>query len=226
MSVSSDIKEYLSSDGIKRSSCCLTAFDAGKEGKPLAEKCAACRNHYVAGAFAASGTVTDPSKDFHLEIKATEAVAVTLQEILADEGLEPGSCAMHGGKVRLYYKGSSRISDFLTLIGAARFALEFMEHEVMRNVRSKENRRSNAEFANIDRAATAAAEQIRAIALLKDRGALSSLSDELVATARKREENPFMPLGELCKEFSPPISKSGLSHRLKRLVEEADKLKI
>ena len=77
----------------------------------------------------------------------------------------------------------------------------------------------------IDRAATAAAEQIRAIALLKERGALSLLSDELIATAKKREENPFMALGELCKEFSPPISKSGLSHRLKRLVEEAEKLK-
>ena len=225
MSVSSDIKDFLSSDGIKRSGCCLSAFEAGRAGEPLEETCAACRNHYVAGAFVGGGTVTDPSKDFHLEIKAAPDTSRALKEILEEEGLAPGECFLRGGKVRLYYKGSSRISDFLTFVGASRFALEFMEYEIMRSVRSKENRRSNAEFANIDRAATAAAEQMRAIALLKEKGALSLLSDELIATARKREENPFMPLGELCKEFSPPISKSGLSHRLKKLVEEADKLK-
>ncbi|MBQ3081328.1 MAG: DNA-binding protein WhiA [Clostridia bacterium] len=225
MSVSSEIKDFLSSDGIKRGKCCENAFEAGKAGLPLSELCPACRNHYVAGAFVGGGTVTDPSKDFHLEIKAADNVSAFLKSVLAEEGLEAGECPLRGGKVRLYYKGSSRISDFLTFVGASKFALEFMEYEVMRSVRSKENRRSNAEFANIDRAATAAAEQMRAIALLKEKGALSLLSDELIATARKREENPFMPLGELCKEFSPPISKSGLSHRLKKLVEEADKLK-
>jgi len=105
-----------------------------------------------------------------------------------------------------------------------KFALEVMEKEVIKNVRYKENRKSNAELANIDRAATAAAEQTRAIRLLRERGAFNAMSEELVLTAKLREENPFMPLGELCKVFSPPISKSGLSHRLKRIMEEADKL--
>ncbi len=224
MSVSSEIKDYLSGEDIKRSECCAAAFEKGKNGALLEEKCAACRNHYVAGAFVGNGTVTDPLKGFHLDIKATASVAKALNEVLAEEDLTPGMCEMRGGKVRLYYKGSSRISDFLTFIGASKYALEFMEQEVLRNLRSKENRMANAEFANIDRAATAAAEQIRAIAFLREKGVLSSLPDELIATAKVREANPFMPLGELCREFSPPISKSGLSHRLKRLIAEADKL--
>jgi len=214
MSVSAEIKEYLSSADIKRSGCCKSAFEAGRAGLALAEGCGACVNHYLAGFFVGSGTVTDPSKDFHLDIKAEASRALELTELLRDEGLEPGSCEARGGKVRLYYKGSSKISDFLTLIGASKYALEVMEHEVMKNVRSKENRKANAELANVDRAATAAAEQIRAIALLKNCGALSALPDELILTAKTREENPFMSLTELCAMFSPPISKSGLSHGL------------
>lgn len=223
MSVSAEIKEYLSSADIKRGECCKVAFESGKAGLALSKECGACVSHYLAGFFVGSGTITDPSKDFHLDIKAQPDRAAELAELLKEEGLEAGSCEARGGKTRLYYKGSSKISDFLTLIGASRYALEVMEHEVMKNVRSKENRRANAELANVDRAATAAAEHIRAISFLKNCGALSALPDELVLTAKIREENPFMSLTELCGVFSPPISKSGLSHRLKRLVAEADK---
>ena len=140
MSVSSEIKDYLSGEDIKRSACCTAAFENGKNGTPFSEKCAACRNHYVAGAFVGGGTVTDPLKSFHLDIKTTSETACALKGILAEEDLAPGECEMRGGKKRLYYKGSSRISDFLTFIGASKYALEFMEQEVMRNLRSKENR--------------------------------------------------------------------------------------
>ena len=225
MSVSSEIKGYLSSTDIKRSECCKNAFKEGVLGKALSEQCPSCINHYLAGYFVGSGTMTDPLKDFHLDIKVAPEMANHLTELLMNEGLEPRSCPTRGSRIRLYYKGSSKISDFLTFIGASKYALEVMEHEVMKNVRSKENRKANAELANVDRAATAAAEQIRAIKKLKKHGALHSLPEELVKTAKIREENPFMSLTELCGMFSPPISKSGLSHRLKRLLAEADGIK-
>lgn len=223
MSVSADIKEHLQND-IKRSACCANAFENGKNGENFKEVCPACRASFLAGVFVGCGTVTDPEKDFHLDMKVPRALAGRVASILEEEGLTPGACSMRGGKVRLYYKVSALISDFLTYIGAMKYALEVLETEVIKSVRGKENRISNAELANMDRAATAAAEQMRAIAILKKHGALNQLSEELVMTARIREENPFMALGELCTVFSPPISKSGLSHRLKRIIEEADKL--
>lgn len=223
MSVSADIKAYLESE-IKRANCCDAAFECGKAGLNYKELCPACRASFIAGVFVGCGTVTDPEKDFHLDMKVPHSLAGRVASILEEEGLTPRACSMRNGKVRLYYKVSALISDFLTYVGAMKYALEVMETEVIKNVKSRENRKFNAELANIDRAATAAAEQMRAIAVLKKHGALNQLSEELALTARIREENPFMPLGELCKEFSPPISKSGLSHRLKRITEEADKL--
>lgn len=222
MSVSSDIKNFLCTE-VKRSGCCRAAFEAGRRGEGFEERCASCRASYVAGVFTGFGTVTDPEKDFHLDIKAPRFVAVRVSSVLAEEGITPHASAKSGGKVRLYYKVSSLISDFLTYIGAGKYALEVMEAEVIKSVRSDENRKSNAELANVDRAATAAAEQIRAIETLKKHGALSRLPEELALTAKIREENPFMPLEELRMQFSPPISKSGLCHRLKRIREEADR---
>ena len=223
MSVSADIKAYLETE-IKRAECCEAAFNCGKEGVGFKEKCPSCKASFIAGVFVGNGTITNPERDFHLDMKVPHTLASRVASILDEEGLTPRACSMRGGKVRLYYKVSALISDFLTYVGAMKYALEVMETEVIKNVKSRENRKFNAELANIDRAATAAAEQMRAIDILKKHGALNQLSEELIVTARIREENPFMPLGELCLEFSPPISKSGLSHRLKRIIQEADKL--
>lgn len=224
MSVSADIKAFLCSGEVKRSACCAAAFEDGRECRPFKERCRACRSAYVAGVFVSCGSVTDPTKGFHLDIKAPRTVARRVAAILEEEGLTPRACSVGDDRLRLYYKVSALISDFLTFIGAGKFALDVMEAEVIKNIRSTENRRSNAVLANIDRAATAAAEQMRAIEVLKKHGTLNALPEELVLTARLREENPFMPLDELRTVFSPPISKSGLSHRLKRIIEEADKL--
>lgn len=223
MSVSSEIKSYLECE-VSRDECCEKAFEAGKSGQAFTETCPGCRASYIAGVFTAYGTVTDPSKSFHLDIKAPRDTARRTAGLLEEEGLTPGACSMKNGKIRLYYKVSSAISDFLTYIGAAKYALTVMEAEVIKDVRCEETRKANAELANIDRAATAAAEEIRVISILKKHGALNSLPDELRQTAAAREKYPFMPLGELCLQFSPPISKSGLSHRFKRLAEEADRL--
>lgn len=225
MSVSSDIKEFLRSDELKRKTCCAEAFENGMHGVIYKECCPACRGAFVGGVFAGGGTVTDPTKSFHLDIKADRALAEKVAAILTEEGISPKCCVQKGERLRLYYKDSPSISDFLTFIGASRFALEFMQREVINSVRFEENRKYNAEMANIDRAATAAAEQILSIGKLKSHGVLEGLPPELKETARLREENPELSLAELKELFSPPISKSGLNHRLKRLEEEARRIK-
>lgn len=224
MFVSADIKEYLSSDSIKRASCCVSAFEAGRAGTGYVKGCGACLQHYVAGVFVACGTVANPTKGYHLALKPAEADIEALSALLTAAGFPPRVGVTRSNKPRLYYKDGDTIIDFLTYIGAGKFSMAMIQEKITKEIRAMENRRSNAEFANLDRAATAAAEQSRAIALLKKHGALSSLSKELEETANIREQNPFMPLGELCMQFSPPISKSGLNHRLKRLIDEADKL--
>lgn len=223
MSVSSEIKDFLASE-VVRGACCEDAFGAGKRGEGFAGRCEGCRASYTAGVFAGAGTATDPSKGFHLEMKVAPETAERLLPILQAEGLAPKTCPAQKGKIRLYYKDSAAISDFLAYIGASKYALAVMEAEVIRSVRGKETRKINAELANIDRAATAAAEQLRAIEKLKAHGALGSLPAELAETAELRLKHPYMPLGELRRQFSPQLSKPGLSHRLKRLLAEADRL--
>lgn len=224
MSVSADIKQYLAEEIQRRKPCCRASFEDGSEGRIYKEQCPVCRSAFIGGAFLGYGSITDPEKAFHLELKVEAAFGDKLSAVLAEEGIEPRAYSLKGGRVRLYYKTSGAISDFLTFVGASRFALEVMDKEVMNSIKFKENRKSNAAIANMDRTATAAAEQQLVIKELKKHGVLESLGDELKETARLREENPDASLGELCLMFSPPISKSGLNHRFKRLAEEAEKL--
>lgn len=224
MAFSTEIKDYLKEEIQKKRDCCKDAFGKGRYGVIYTERCPNCRSAFISGVFTGFGTVTDPEKDYHLEIKASERLSEKVEAILIEEGIEP-KLYEKDGKRRLCYKVSGAIGDFLTFIGASRFALEVMETEVMKSVRNDENRRSNAEIANIDRAATAAAEQLLAIGILRSCGALESLPDELKTTACLREEHPEASLSELAAMFSPPISKSGLSHRFKKLMEEARRIR-
>lgn len=224
MSVSAEIKSCLT-ETERRNVCCRESFEIGKAGGIYKERCPACRSAFTAGVFTGFGSMTDPEKAFHLDMRLEAHLADKLAAILAEEGLQPRQHALKGGKVRLYYKVSSAISDFLTYIGASKYALAVMEKEVYNSVKFKENREANAVIANLDRFATAAAEQRLSISILKECGAIESLPEELKETARLREEYPDMPLSELAQMFAPPISKSGLNHRLKRLAEEARKVK-
>ena len=224
MSMSADIKNELL-EAKRRAPCCEDAFNLGLCSVALTEKCPDCPREYMAGVFVARGTMTDPAKSYYLSIKADKPLAERLEALLRAAGLPPLKSPLKGDSLRLYFKESEKIEDFLTYIGASKFTLEMVELDVLKTLRNKENRISNAEYANMDRTAMAAAEQLKAIKLLRERGMLTSLPEELAKTAKLREENPSMPLNDLCRRFSPSISKSGLNHRLKRLIEEAERLR-
>jgi hypothetical protein len=120
-----------------------------------------------------------------------------------------------------YFKQSDHIEDFLTAIGAPVAAMEIMTSKLERNLRGSVNRRVNCDSANLDKAVAASQNQIDAIGRLRDRGLLEELPDKLQETARLRVENPELTLSQLAELFSPPISKSALNHRLRKLVELA-----
>lgn len=223
LSFSSDIKEYLSSLQEKRP-CCRTAFENGSNGNELetiCEKDIAC---YIRGVFMKYGFVSTPDKSNELTLSFTDDFIFYINAVLESAGLE-ARIGKRKNKQILYYKGSEKIEDFLAFIGASKFTLILMEQKVIKELRGNANRLTNAETANLDRMAKAAAEQCEAIHLLIEKKEYAKLSAELKECADLRLANPDISLDELKLLFENPISKSGLNHRLKKLIELAANVK-
>ena len=184
------------------------------------EEC--CKAAFLRGAFLAGGSVTDPGKGYHLEITTThQSVAretfALMREVM---GFSPKTASRGGGQV-LYLKQSDQISDFLTYIGAQVAAMGIMEARLEKELNNKVNRRCNCDDANTSKVVEAAQEQLAAIRKLRSQGMLESLPGKLRQAAAAREENPESALTELAQMMEPPITKSAMSHRLKKLVELA-----
>ena len=184
------------------------------------EEC--CKAAFLRGAFLAGGSVTDPGKGYHLEMSTThqsvsrETFAL-MREVM---GFSPKTASRGGGQV-LYLKQSEQISDFLTYIGAPVAAMGIMEARLEKELNNKVNRRCNCDDANTSKVVEAAQEQLAAIRTLRVRGQLEGLPGKLRQAAAAREENPESALAELAEMMQPPITKSAMNHRLKKLVELA-----
>lgn len=180
------------------------------------------REAFLRGAFLCGGSVTDPEKRYHLELTTDHFfVARELIALLQDMGFEPGFIQRSGNYVT-YFKASNVIEDVLTTIGASNSAMEIMSAKIEKDMTNTVNRKVNCDTANVLKTVMASASQIDAIGKLRERGAFDALPEKLKDAAILREANPEMPLSELAKEAG--ISKPGLSHRLKRLIEIAEAL--
>ena len=181
-----------------------------------------CKVSFLKGAFLAGGSVTDPEKGYHLELATTHhSVAregyALLQEVL---NFSPKVAARGGGQV-LYLKNSDQISDCLTCLGAPIAAMGIIEARLEKELNNKVNRRCNCDEANTSKVVEAAQEQIAALRILQSRGALESLPPKLLQAAIARLENPELSLTDLSAMMQPPITKSAMNHRLKKLVQMA-----
>lgn len=218
MSFSSDIKNRLTELETKKQ-CCLESIAAGKELSKLNAVCEKDCGCFIRGVFLRCGSVSAPGRNFMLSFSLRdEEYADYIAELLSSAGLPPKRTVRRGKPV-LYYKASESIEDVLSFIGATKAALDIISAKVMSDVRNTANRLCNAETANLDRTAKAAAEQCEAIRLLQKHGALGSLSPELRECAELRIANPDASLEELRFLLREPVSKSGLNHRLKKLIE-------
>lgn len=203
----------------------LSRFDATEEeGElPLHQSCEGCRSAFLRGAFLAVGTLNDPQKSFHLELLVAPSRATLLARFLEDCGY-PARRIGRRESVGLYYKGSGAVEDLAALMGAQTAIFKIINSRIERDLRNNENRATNCVAKNIERSVSAAARQMEAIGRLIERGRLEALPEGLRTTAMVRYQNPDATLDELVALHEPPISKSGLNHRLSKLLDAAEDL--
>ena len=188
----------------------------------LEEEC--CRASFLRGAFFAGGSLTDPLKRYHLELNTSHLQASRELEVLLRECGYPPKGLSRNGSFITYFKQSDQIEDFLTLIGAPVAAMHLMSAKLEKDLRNSVNRRLNCDSANLDKAVEAAQEQLEAIRRLRSADLLDKLPDKLKKTAALRLEYPELSLSELAAAFDPPVTKSCLNHRLRKIQEQAKTL--
>ena len=183
-----------------------------------------CRMSFLRGVFLASGSVTDPEKEYHLEfVLGDEAFAQAVQKLIARFELD-AHMTTRRQMTLVYLKGQNEITDMLSILGAqsARFAME--DAFIRKELRNNANRAVNCDSANVQRSVTAAARQTEAIEYLLAAKGESSLPPALLQTARLRLQHPEVPLEELGRLCDPPVGKSGVNHRLRKLEKMAAEL--
>ena len=180
-----------------------------------------CRRAFLRGAFLAGGSVTDPEKRYHLELTTTHGNASREAEKLLGEMELSAKLTSRKGSHVLYFKQSEAIENALTVMGAPICAMTVMEAKINKNWRNIANRKTNCDSANLDKTVAAAGEQIAAIERLRDLGILEGLPEKLLQTATLRQEHPEENLVDLGKLHDPPISKSAVNHRIRKLMQLA-----
>ncbi len=201
------------------------AQDKSQETLPedLNKQC--CRRAYLRAAFMARGSITNPEKDYHLEIAMPyEGYALLVIEILKMFQLEARYFQRKEDYV-IYLKGGDDIGEFLRVISASNALLQFENVRVMKGVRNKINRLVNCETANLTKTVFASQEQISNIKLIQDSIGLESIPASLQEIAFLRLRFPESTLQELGNKVYPPLSKSTVNHRLRRLNTLAQKIK-
>lgn len=184
-----------------------------------------CHAAVLRGAFLSCGTVTDPEKDYHLEfILSAKVLCNDLMKLLSEWNLTPKYVQRNGAHV-VYFKDSESVEDLLTLMGATESSLDLMGTKMYKDMRNRVNRRVNFENANAARAFDAAYKQLEAIRTIEEQKGLQYLPSDLQELALLRRENPDYSLQELGDHLKEPLSKSGVNHRLKKILELAEELR-
>ncbi len=176
-----------------------------------------CGRSFLRGAFLSCGSVSEPGKAYHLEFTTRrQSVAQSIRDILQRDGIRPG-LLRRGGYHVVYIKEGQQLSDFLLITGAHRALLELESLMVDKSVRNSVNRIVNCDNANIDRIAYTGARQQEELEYIAARIGFENLSKDLRAAAQARLEYPDLSLKELGEMLDPPLGKSGMNHRLKKL---------
>lgn len=182
-------------------------------------RCESCKTEFLKGVFIACGNVSDPEKSYHLEMSVSYFnLSRDLLYFLKKMGME-AKYTKRASHYVIYYKESEKIVDFLGLLDAKKENFEYYNTLIEKDLRNQINRLNNCETANMTKQISAAAKQIEAINHLFAHGEKEELSDELLETATIRLENPSASLLELANLHNPPVTKSCVNRRLKKLTE-------
>lgn len=230
-SFSKKVKEQLAAEEPKKKCCRHTDADMqalaprkkediGVELREIFAKCRcdACRTTFLRQLFRIFGSITDPEKSYHLDFTFTESGSCgAAEEILAEFGFDFRR-TMRREKHVLYLKDSSAIEEFLVTIGASAAAFDLMNSKIIRDFRNSVNRQVNCDTANIEKQLAAGKKYIEAIDRLMQAEKIEALPEDLRETARLRHDNTQLSLTELGNLHNPPVSKSGVRHRLERIL--------
>lgn len=189
---------------------------------PMTRQC--CRRAFLRGAFLGAGTMTSPEKGYHFEWIANEAtLRQTLSKLLEKSGL-PYHEHERKGQWVVYLKGGQQIADVLAIMGASGAMLQLENIRIQKQMRGDANRASNCDEHNAERMLNASEQQVEAIRRISLSRGLYTLPPALEQIARLRLEHPHMSLTELGQLMNPPVGKSGVNHRMRRLMAIAEEI--
>ncbi len=189
----------------------------------IRKKC--CKRAYLRGLFLASGSVNHPERGYHLELVGRGTVMSSDIKKLMNSFSLNAKISERRDHYVIYIKESEKIVDFMNIVGAHNRLFEYENIRIIRDMRNRTNRIVNCESANMDKSVNAAARQIENIRYLDERIGIDTLPEKLRTAALSRMENPELPLRELAALIDPPVSKSGLNHRLAKLDDMADSMR-
>lgn len=190
---------------------------------PMTRQC--CRRAFLRGAFLGCGSVTNPDKGYHFEWVAEDhSLRQTLARLLEKCDLPVHEHVRKGQNV-MYLKGAQQIADMLALMGANQAVMEMENIRIKKQMRAEANRASNCDEHNSERMLNASDQQIEAIKLISIQRGLFTLPPALQEIARLRLEHTSLSLQELGQMLTPPVGKSGVNHRMRRLMDIAKEIR-
>jgi len=186
-----------------------------------------CVRYFLRGAFLVCGSVTSPEKEYHLEfVVPHKKLSDDLQKIISEItelNISPKIVRRKGNYI-VYIKGSENVTNTITYMGGQMSAIEIIQNNIYKSVRNAVNRKTNSETANLKKTALASAKQTQAINLIKAKLGLEQLPDDLREIALIRLEFPEYNLREIGAALKEPLTRSGVNHRIQRILEIAEEL--
>ena len=195
----------------------------GEQQENVQQVC--CRRAFLRGAFQASGSMSDPNKAYHFEIVcSTEEMAHQICDLICSFSMD-AKIVLRKKSYVVYLKEGAQIVDILNIMEAHVSLMELENVRILKEMRNSVNRKVNCETANINKTVSAAVKQLEDITYLRDQIGFENIPKGLVEAALARLEHPEATLKELGESLNPPVGKSGINHRLRKLSEMADKVR-
>ena len=218
-----DIQRILMALKFLRPSGTLLPFKTAIDGMLVQKSC--CKRAFLRGTFLAAGSISDPHKSYHFEIVCTTIEqAMQLRDEIVDFGLDAKIVERKKHYV-VYLKEGAQIVDMLNVMEAHVSLMNLENVRIIKEMRNSVNRQVNCETANINKTVSAAVKQIEDIEYIRDKTGFEELPDNLRDMALVRLEHPDAPLKELGEYLNPPVGKSGVNHRLRKISMIAENMR-